>query len=97
MSKIRQFSKYLCKLGIESYIPMIPRLHSDYIPYVYSNEEIQRIFEVADSLRYSSYTSKSVLMAIPALLRLLYSTGIRIGEAISLTNKDVDFDKKICC
>lgn len=27
--------------------------------------------------------------------RLLYSTGIRIGEAISLTNKDVDFDKKI--
>ncbi len=50
---------------------------------------------MADSLRYSSYTSKSVLMAIPALLRLLYSTGIRIGEAISLTNKDVDFDKKI--
>lgn len=95
LSKIRQFSIYLCKLGIESYIPAMPRLYSDYIPYVYSNDEIGRIFETADSLRYSSYTSKSVLMAIPAILRLLYSTGIRIGEAVSLTNRDVDFDKKI--
>lgn len=32
---------------------------------------------------------------MPALLRTLYSTGIRISEALSVLNKDVDFDRKV--
>ncbi len=32
-------------------------------------------------------------MVLPALIRMLASTGIRIGEAVSLTKKDVDLEQ----
>ena len=32
------------------------------------------------------------MMVIPVLLRTLYSTAIRIGEAINLRNQDIDFE-----
>jgi integrase/recombinase XerD len=32
----------------------------------------------------------STLFSMPVLLRLLYSTGIRIGEALSLTEEDIN-------
>jgi len=34
-----------------------------------------------------------ILFALPALYRLLYSTGMRIGEAVSLKNGDIDFTR----
>jgi integrase len=35
------------------------------------------------------------MMAIPVLLRTLYSTAIRISEAINLHNKDIDFKRHV--
>jgi len=32
----------------------------------------------------------SMLFVMPAMLRLLYATGLRIGEAVVLLNKDVN-------
>lgn len=40
---------------------------------------------------YNNMDSK--MFCVPAMLRLLYGTGLRIGEAISLTNGDVDFEE----
>jgi len=36
----------------------------------------------------------STIFSIPALIRLLYSTGIRFSEALSLNNKDVNLIEK---
>jgi hypothetical protein len=40
---IRNFSKYLNSIGYESFLLNRPREKSDYIPYIYSDDEIQKI------------------------------------------------------
>lgn len=91
------FCKYMCSIGIECYIPYTPKegRQNDYIPYIYTQEEINLLFSNADQLRINKCRHKTLIFILPALLRLLYSTGIRIGEALNITNQDVCFEKKI--
>lgn len=90
-SIMRQFCRYLCHLGHECYIHRLPRQNwPAFIPYVFSHKEMEQIFQASDKLTLSNRCMTSPLIAIPALIRLLYSTGMRIGEAISLKNEDVD-------
>jgi len=64
----------------------------DFVPYIYSDDEILKIFRAADnfSINHKAYDHSIML---PVLLRLLYSTGMRISEALNLKLRDVDFDK----
>lgn len=88
-----RFFKYLVSIGHECSIPPTPRwFRNDYIPHIYTHEEISRLLSACDSLRLKENVPSSCLMAIPAIVRTLYSTGIRIGEALSIRNIDVDFD-----
>jgi integrase len=48
------------------------------------------IFNAADALVLPRRIMSSMIFSVPALLRLLYGTGLRIGEALSLQNKDVN-------
>jgi integrase len=82
-------------LGIECYIPRLPRENEHrYVPHIYSEKEILDIFDACDSLRPRTFRGRTCYYARPALFRLLYSTGIRIGEALAIKNQDVDFKKK---
>lgn len=88
--------KYLSELGMECYIPKLPRKRdSGFVPYIYSMEEIKKIFLACDGLRAKERHAKTILIILPALIRLLYSTAIRISEALSIKNKDVDFFKNV--
>lgn len=92
-SVVRRFIIYLNELGYRSRVPLLPRCNkNDYTPYIYSHEEIANIFKACDNYRdnYVTYDSRS--FAFPVIIRLLYSTGMRIGEALSIKNKDVNFD-----
>jgi len=90
---ISQLSSYLSKLGIHSYVPRLPPFKSTFTPYIYSKKEIAAIFYAADALIISRRNMKSTIFMVPTLLRLLYGTGIRIGEALSLQNKDVNLSE----
>lgn len=91
-SIMRQFCRYLCHLGYECHIHRLPRKNwPPFIPYVFSHEQMKHIFAASDSLALPYRCLTSVLISVPALIRLLYSTGMRIGEALSLKNEDVDF------
>lgn len=95
-SIIIRFIKYLVSLGIECYIPQMPRSYrNDFVPHIYSKDEICRLFNACDSLRTKERVRSTSLMVLPALVRLLYSTGIRIGEALSIKNRDVDFNRHV--
>ena len=92
---VKQFAEYLRDQGIRTYVPQLPQYPGNiFIPYIYSHEEINTIFRTSDSLRMKCRNVDSCLLIIPCLLRLLYGTGIRISEALSLKNKDVNISGK---
>ncbi len=91
-SILRQFCLYLCHLGHECYIPRLPKQNwPPFIPYIFTHTEMEGIFAVSNKLTLQNRNMNSILIAIPALLRFLYSTGVRIGEVLSVKNEDVDF------
>ena len=92
---VKQFAEYLRDQGIRTYAPQLPKYPgSTFIPYIYSHEEINAIFRACDSLRMKCMNADSCVLIMPCLLRLLYGTGIRISEALSLKNKDVNISGK---
>jgi len=89
-----QFTSFLNDLGYPSYIPKLPKAYkSTFMPYIFSQIEIEAIFAASDRLEINGFMDSAVNV-IPALLRTLYGTGIRIGEAVSLKVKDVNLDDK---
>jgi len=91
---LRQFAIYLCNLGYEAYLPKKPPVKKDsFAPYIYSSEEMQRIFEAADHLELYDKHARTMLISVPLLIRMLYATGLRIGEALNLNLKDVNLKK----
>ena len=90
---LRQLSIYLNNLGYESYIPpKVVSRHDTFVPYIFSDEELQALFNASDSLMLYDKHARSGIMLVPILIRMLAATGIRIGEATNLLNKDVNLD-----
>jgi len=89
---IRQFAIYLHLKGYTAYIYpecSINKEEKTFVPYLFSDHEITKIMDIADSLPeirvYPQYH-----MVYPVLLRLLYSCGLRLSEALHLRVKDYD-------
>ena len=70
-----------------------PRQPKSAPPYVFSREELQRLFEAIDTSRQRSVQLDADTLR--ALLLLLYGAGLRLGEAQRLTLDDVDLDDAI--
>ena len=62
---------------------------SEFRPYIFSDEELQRLVNIADILP-PARRSSTHQQIYPVLVRLLIGTGMRIGEALALTRADVD-------
>ncbi len=91
-SVLSQFCRYMCHLGHECYIPRLPKQKDlDFIPYVFTHQQMDMIFRECDRMTLFNRNMNNALFAIPALIRFLYSTGVRIGEALSIRNRDVDY------
>lgn len=91
---VKQFSEYLARADALSYVPEAPRGSSScmaHTPYIYSLSQVRALLRAAadlpppGSLRPQTYHT---------LLGLLYSTGIRIGEACALTLEDFHGDEQ---
>lgn len=67
---------------------------STFIPYIFTADEIKRLFRAADSLN-SPLCSPHRRDVGALLFRVLYSCGLRLNEALSLTIEDVDTDNSI--
>jgi len=92
---ISQFSSYLRGREIKSYIPQLPKYpDSTFIPHIFSYDEMDALFKACDNLKLRNRNMESSIFVMPCLLRMLYATGIRIGEALSLKNKDVNLTDK---
>lgn len=87
---LNQLAAYLSDIGILSYVSRLPRRRCSFTPYVFSKQEMSILFEVSNQLEANRKQMNSVIFSIPILLRFLYATGLRISEALSLNNEDVN-------
>jgi site-specific recombinase XerD len=71
----------------------LPQLPAPLTPHIYSQEELARLLAATETL----HDPRSPLRALTfrTLLLLLYSTGMRVGEALSLTLHDVDVSARL--
>jgi integrase/recombinase XerD len=87
-SVLRSFYRYAVGRGFAATSPLptiLPKFPPSKPPYIYSTAELKRLLVVLQ-------TPRAPLQALVfrTLLLLLYGTGMRIGEALSLTSHDVD-------
>lgn len=97
VSLIRQFGVYLDSTGRKAHLPVnvaheMSR-HSRYVAYVFSRDEVGRILAAAD--RIFPNRGSTMHLVMPALLRLMYSSGTRIGETLSIRMRDVGLDSGV--
>jgi len=87
---VQQFALYLNSLGYKAYIipPKSNTRHYPFIPYIFTHNEIERIF--ANSDRLFPHRHSAMHLIVPVILRMLYSCGLRISEAVNLQNKHVN-------
>lgn len=80
--------------GCKCYIPRMPRVRKGaFTPYIFNAEELSSFWSAMDSKRMIRLKMDTSLIALPAIYRLLYSTGVRIGEALSIKNSDVNLKR----
>ncbi len=94
------FTKRICRhmqktdLSIEIPSLIIRNAQPDYVPYIFTMDEIRRIFNAADQYQ-PTCRSPYLNLTIPVAFRILYGCGLRSHELVSLKLGDVDLDKRI--
>ena len=92
---LREFCGYLANMGIKTYCPRVPQHpKSSFVPYIFSHNQIEKLIKASDKLTNCYHHSANGIYAFPAILRVQYSTGLRIGETLSLNDDDVDLEEK---
>lgn len=87
------FAKFLQRQGLVAYACLkisSPRKQSSFVPYIFSEQELKRIFSEIDT--YPSNINSNRHLIDPLLFRLLYGSGLRLSEALNIRCKDVDIE-----
>lgn len=96
-SMIRQFGLFMKLQGIDTFI--LPRelikTPKDFIPYIFTKDEIESILYHADRIGPNKNKFINTPFVYPTIFRVLYGCGLRVGEALSLLNNDVDLDNGV--
>jgi integrase/recombinase XerD len=86
ISIARSLARYMVRFGHEAFIypPAAVKIERySYIPYIFSKEELRKIFTVCDNYP-ASRVSPNRHIILPLLFRMLYGCGLRISEAVNL-------------
>ena len=93
---LRVFLQYLQYKGFPVYMPPYPKVPQNYVPYLFSDAELETIFRAADSVPVLSRSAQPYFrMEFPMLLRMLYCCGFRLGELLSAKVGDVNFESGV--
>ena len=87
---LNQFVLHLNRKGIEAAMAKAPKPKKNFTPHIYTRKELNNIFDVCDNLRCDYIRRDSLYIVMPALIRFLSGTGVRIGEALDLRTDDIN-------
>lgn len=93
-SFIRMFGKYLASIGENAYIlpdKFVPP-QRQYTPYILSDDELRRLFAVIDSYPQNGRLDPLQPALFSTIFRLIYTCGLRPGEARTLRCENVNLD-----
>lgn len=91
MGVFREFCKYLNLQGIPCYqIPnkLYPQNHNNFTPYIFSKKEIKKIYKNLNFIDKNYHYPYYKKVSYPLIIKILYQTGMRIGEVLKLTYND---------
>ncbi len=96
-SHIRQFCIYLNLKGINAYVypNELVQTGTDFIPYIFTREEICKILYYADRIGPNKNKFVNTPYVYPAIIRVLYGCGLRIGETLKLLTSEVDLENNV--
>ena len=95
MGVFRELCKYIKQQDIECYqIPnnIYPQNHKIYIPYIFSHEEIKNIYNNLETPISNYHYRYYIQKAYSLIIKLLYQTGMRIGEVLNLTRDCYNYE-----
>lgn len=92
-SLIRQFALYLHRIEVDAYIIPINYYSTkrNFIPYIYTDNEIKSIFTIVKE-KYSNNNIRKKKQ-VYLIFKLLFGTGMRIGEVLNLKCKNINYEK----
>lgn len=92
VSRLRVLGQYMQRQGYPAWVyPSHTSSHPSprYVPYIFTREELAAFFTQIDACPLDS-VSPWRHQVLPVLFRVLYGSGLRIGEALALQRRDVD-------
>jgi integrase len=88
---LRDLAEHVRQFGWQAWAPpaltVVKKPHRP-PPYVFSDEEIRRLFHVIDTQPLSEMSNRALVD--PVLFRVFYGTGLRLSEALNLELRDFD-------
>lgn len=93
LTAVRQFARYHQAFDPRTQVPpadLIPYHKQRLVPYLYTTEEVVALMRQAARLRYPLQAA-----SYQAILGLLAATGLRVSEALSLDDHDIDWERKL--
>ena len=95
VSCLRKFLRHLRYKGYSVFMPDCPKTPDGYIPYIFSDEEIQMLLASAENWadKHADLKIRQTDMEFCMLLQLLLGCGFRLGEPLSARVKDVNFSR----
>jgi integrase/recombinase XerD len=88
LGKVRGFARYMVTIDPLTEVPsadLLPARQQRIAPYIYTEEEIVALMSAARGIRCVQRA-----ITFEALIGLLASSGLRLGEALALDRQDVD-------
>lgn len=95
-STLNGFYRFALSRGLVGKCPVsehAPRVTRPFTPYIYSHSDLKRLLQAITAERTQGLSTETVR----ALILLLYGTGLRISEALNLSEADVDLGDGLLC
>jgi integrase len=91
---VRMLAEYMISLGMNAYLPKIPKNTPPPDPYILTKTEVQKFLKEIDNYK-PNITCPARGAALSVLFRLYICCGIRLSEGTNLLRKNIDLNTGI--